>query len=26
MFPNGYNSENIQAVGVKVYSIKKELY
>jgi predicted transcriptional regulator of viral defense system len=24
--PAGYNSRNIQAVGVKVYSIKKEFY
>ena len=24
--PAGYNSQNIQAIGVKVYSIKKELY
>jgi predicted transcriptional regulator of viral defense system len=24
--PAGYNSKNIQALGVKVYSIKKELY
>jgi predicted transcriptional regulator of viral defense system len=24
--PAGYNSQNIQAVGVKVFSIKKELY